>query len=234
MFERKYSIFIDAAAGPAYLSSVRHNLRLILSTATGRILMNSIRYDASRSGGMIRITPQDGPCNAEAVPSTFAGHPASVVGFSPDDYADSGECGKRMRERGLNGARLPNETLFHELVHAFRRVAGVDSGQTLAGGLYKYDDFEGFARSWRPMSTFLIERTWSKAASGAATIPGGNSKGIWPARSHFSGAAEIPSIGSNDSAERTSASRKPWLEKRPISIPSPPTITTPARLSKCR
>jgi hypothetical protein len=144
MFERKYSIFIDTGAGAAYLSSVRHNLRLILSTASGRILLNSIRYDASRNGGMIKIKPQEGPCNAEAAPASFAGNPASIVSFSPDDYADSGECGKRMRERGLNGARLPNETLFHELVHAFRMVAEVNTGPTLAGGLYKYDDFEEF------------------------------------------------------------------------------------------
>ncbi|MGP0021281.1 MAG: hypothetical protein ACLPHP_22115 [Candidatus Sulfotelmatobacter sp.] len=144
MFERKYSIFIDAGAGSAYLKSVRHNLLLILSTASGRILLNSIRYDASRSGGLIKITPQDGPCNAEAAPATFAGNPASIVGFSPDDFADSGVCGKRSRERGLNGARLPNEVLFHELVHALRMVAEVNTSQALAGGLYKYDDFEEF------------------------------------------------------------------------------------------
>jgi hypothetical protein len=151
MFEQEYSITIRPVgllkgAATVYESGVRDSLRLMLPTTSGQILLNSIHYNAVRNHIQVILEPQKETCGAGLKRPVFVKDRLTgvVFEFSPDDYSDSGECGKRAIARGANGARLPNEVLFHELVHAMRLVSLHGFGPKVSGGLYKYDDFEEF------------------------------------------------------------------------------------------
>jgi len=152
MFEQKYSITIRTvglkkAEAAAYEIGVRRNLHLILATTSGHILLNSIHYNAVKLRANVILEPQNGACDAGLTRPVFVNDRFAgvVFGFSPEDYSDSGECGQLILKQGQNGARLPNEVLFHELVHAMRLLSHHGIGASkLSGGLYKYDDFEEF------------------------------------------------------------------------------------------
>lgn len=156
MFEETYSITIDSSAidsktdpsaARAYEAGVRRNLSKILHTASGRILLNSIRYDAAHFRSGVKIVPYDGsqgPCNSDVETEVNAGIMSATVLFSPGTWDRSGPCGRILRDNTRNRATLPDEVLFHELVHALRTLAQISQMPTLAGGLYRYDDFDEF------------------------------------------------------------------------------------------
>ncbi len=152
MFE-KYLITIEPrglnrAAAKAYQSGVEFNLSRLHETASGRILLQAIGFDARRSASRVVIVPYDGSqgrCNAfvETEP-TAAGKMAATVLFSPQTWSRSGPCARFLRDNSHNKATLPHEVLFHELVHALRTVAQITKMPNLSGGLYRFDDFDEF------------------------------------------------------------------------------------------
>jgi hypothetical protein len=152
MFEQ-YSLTIEAAsltpaAARAYEAGVKGNLSKLLQTASGRILLNSIRFNARRFNSHVKIVPYDGAqgrCNAYVqTEATPAGKMAATVLFSPETWSRSGPCARILRDNTRNKATLPDEVLFHELVHALRTLAQIFKMPLLTGGLYRYEDFDEF------------------------------------------------------------------------------------------
>jgi len=66
----------------------------------------------------------------------------TVVSFTP--YVCGGRCYRQLRNVTRNRGYYPWETLFHELVHAFREAAGFGWFKRLSGGLAGYDSREEF------------------------------------------------------------------------------------------
>jgi hypothetical protein len=139
---------LDKGAAQAYQAGVESNLSKLLKTASGQILLQSIAYNARRFASHVKIVPYDGAmgrCNAyvETEP-TAARKMAALVLFSPQTWSRSGPCARFLKDSTHNKATLPDEVLFHELVHTLRTLAQITKMPNLSGGLYRYDDFDEF------------------------------------------------------------------------------------------
>lgn len=122
MYGENYFIYINPVGlskpwSGWYTDSVGVNLARIYRTASGRVLLDSIRYFKTT----IEIQPYTGSTwNARTgIGDQRGGAEGPVVVFSPDSPARSSCCAK-----GNNAGALPQELLFHELVHAFRFASG--------------------------------------------------------------------------------------------------------------
>jgi len=144
MIEQKFGIRISAIfrSSPSpppqvFEADVRKELGKILRSEVGRALAASLRYHQSS----ITLMPyEDEGCNAlEDAASKDSNH--SVVLFSPEKLC-SGPCASRPHNH--RSATLPHEILFHELVHALRRISGKIRYVPLGGTLSQYRTREEF------------------------------------------------------------------------------------------
>jgi hypothetical protein len=119
-----------------FVASVRGELEKILRSPAGRALAASLHYHRTQmSSQPVLLMPYEGDdCNAEE-DAVVAGSSQSVVLFSPTGGS---------RCSGGNAATLPHEVLFHELVHALRRVSGKLHRYRLTGQLRQYGNSEEF------------------------------------------------------------------------------------------
>jgi hypothetical protein len=157
-FETRYSIKIDpvglaGAAAGVYEHKVREHLSWIDCTAVGRLLLNSIAWHARNTpanllGDGVPIRPYTGAdCNAGINHTTLTqtGWSQPVVTYSPDVFTVHGACHASLQKDETSRGLLPDEILFHELVHALRGTsAQYMSLIPLSGGLKRYDTREEF------------------------------------------------------------------------------------------
>jgi hypothetical protein len=155
--EKKYGIRINLFdwSGDDYETGTLNALIKIEATDVGRILLESIAYQIRHNpgnamNGILEVRPYaEEDCNAstEAGSTTKRGHIIKpVVHFWPKAYAQGGACSKYLEDhKDETGGILPDETLFHEFVHAFRMASGAATVAPLVkGGLLDYQDAEEF------------------------------------------------------------------------------------------
>ena len=155
--EKKYGIRINLLgwSGDNYETGTLNALIKISGTDVGRILLESIAYHVIHNpqnllNGVVEIRPYgDGGCQGMASPekTTKGGKRIQpVVFFWPRAYATGGACSKYVEDhKEETGNILPDEALFHELVHAFRMASGASENVPLTrGGLMNYDSVEEF------------------------------------------------------------------------------------------
>jgi hypothetical protein len=155
--EKKYGIRINLLewSGDDYEAGTLNALIKIDSTDVGQILLNSIAWHVRNNPGnlahgILEIRPYaEGDCNGSTVPdvTTKAGRMIKpVVHFWPKAYAKGGACSNYLEDhKDEVGGILPDETLFHEFVHAFRMASGKASvAPIVQGGLLNYEDEEEF------------------------------------------------------------------------------------------
>jgi Effector protein len=137
--------WVNAAQSANWEAAVRQDITRIAGPAAGRALLSSIRF----WGKWVSISPYDfseGKCNAYATDRSGMakdGHPyGAFVLYSPHIFQAHSSC--VPVDPGLNMNGLPHEILFHELVHAFRRVSGKRAWAETGGGLIDYDSNEEF------------------------------------------------------------------------------------------
>jgi hypothetical protein len=119
-----------------YIPDVRKELDQILKSHAGRALAASMRFHNK----LVYLMPYEGQdCNAQEAPVT-KGSQTPVVLFTPSLLRRS-PCDNRSDG---NNATLPHEILFHELVHAFRRLSGKMKKGVLIGRLRYYRNSEEF------------------------------------------------------------------------------------------
>jgi hypothetical protein len=121
----------------------------------GPALLQSIAYHVRHNPGnlahgILEIRPYaEGDCNGSTVPvvTTKAGRMIKpVVHFWPKAFAKGGACSKYLEDhKDETGGILPDETLFHEFVHAFRMASGkAIVAPIVQGGLLNYETEEEF------------------------------------------------------------------------------------------
>jgi hypothetical protein len=155
--EKKYGIRINLIgwSGDNYETGTLNALIKISGTDVGRIQLESIAYHVVHNpqnllNGVVEIRPYgDGGCQGMASPekTTKGGkHIQPVVFFWPKAYATGGACARYVEDhKEETGNILPDEALFHELVHAFRMASGASETVPLSrGGLMNYDTVEEF------------------------------------------------------------------------------------------
>ncbi len=126
-------------------TAVRREIVKIATVNSGQVLLNSIRFH----GKWVPITHYDntqGPVNAYVDPKIGTardGRPyGAIVYYSPHlFYPHSGYV---STDSTKNNGEQPDEILFHELVHAFRRVSSKRHREDTSGGLLQYDSNEEF------------------------------------------------------------------------------------------
>jgi hypothetical protein len=157
-FETKYSLKIDplglsGVAAGVYEYKVREHLTWIDCTTVGRLLLNSIAWHARNTpanlqDGSVPIQPYTGAaCNATINHKTLTrtGWSQPVVNYSPDVFTVHGACYASLQKDETSRGLLPDEVLFHELVHALRGTsAQYMSLIPLSGGLKRYESREEF------------------------------------------------------------------------------------------
>ncbi len=136
--------WVNAQMSANWEASVRRQITWIAGTDAGKVLLKSIKF----FGKWVSISPYDGlsgACNASAEERTGTakdGKPyGAMVLFSPHVYQRGTACHGGPNS---NRANLPDEVLFHELVHAFRRVSGKRNRSATTGGLVHYTSNEEF------------------------------------------------------------------------------------------
>jgi hypothetical protein len=139
-----YGITIDPVgltgnAAATYKYKVGEHLLWIYRTITGKILFNSIKFHKVP----VIIRPYTaGDCNALAGAETVGGVFRAYVEYSPNTFSLHGACpaNTSAQKSGL----LWDEILFHEMVHAFRRVSRKHNRAALNLGLHRYTSNEEF------------------------------------------------------------------------------------------
>jgi hypothetical protein len=118
----------------------------IASTKSGAALLRSIRA----TGLWIEMQPLNRTsCNAHGNVLHLA-FPGRIVGASiqlePHVYMSGSKCfdAESMSDPQWNRGIFPEEVLFHELVHAYRRMQYTDGSAPLKGGLQRYDFVDEF------------------------------------------------------------------------------------------
>jgi hypothetical protein len=132
--------WVNQTQGANWEAAVRELFRYNASTKTGQVLFNGIRV----WNKWVVIEPYDftqGACNAYADDRVGVARDGksygAFVSFSPHLFAPGGSCAVAAPD---NAGLAPNEILFHELVHAFRIVAGkLDMTVATTGGLVNFE-----------------------------------------------------------------------------------------------
>lgn len=153
-----------------YLADVRQVLSTIGSTKTGTALLDSLGWHFRVKGLMTQIEPYYKARVATTKPICQAGakHPGdevefvnlfskhlvgrtvrAIVGFSPHFYESGGGCARKHTPPYSEFNTTMDLSLFHELVHALRMVAGTmvlpgSPSRVVDGGLRFYDTIEEF------------------------------------------------------------------------------------------
>jgi|GEM_PF-5494759 len=144
MFEQKFGIEIQPmwrekpdSSPQSFVADVRSELVRILSSRAGQAIASSLRFH----GKTILLMPYEGQdCNSQTA-NVSSISPQVVVLYSPRLLRGS-PCSKKKSSE--NNANLPHEILFHELVHALRRVTGHNHPHQQTGRLMGYKDSEEF------------------------------------------------------------------------------------------
>lgn len=144
MFEQKFGIEIqpmwpDKAEGSPqeFIADVRSELVRILRSQTGQAIANSLKHHRKT----ILLMPYSGEdCNAQT--DTVSSISTQVVVLYSPRRLRKSPCSNK--KSGENNATLPHEILFHELVHALRRVSGHNHRHFQTGQLINYGDSEEF------------------------------------------------------------------------------------------
>ena len=155
--EKKYGIRINLFdwSGDDYETGTLNALIKIEGTDVGRILLESIAYHIRHNpgnvlNGILEVRPYaEGDCNGSTAPETTTKRGRlikPVVHFWPKAYTKGGACSKYLDDhKDETGGILPDETLFHEFVHAFRMASGMATvAPIVKGGLLNYQDEEEF------------------------------------------------------------------------------------------
>ena len=129
--------------GDQWFAAVENNLRTITSKKSGMALMNAVLD----SGFWVAIEPLNWTeCNAHGgafkeiqKTRTFGG----MVKFDPGVFAKGSHCFEAKLGSKYNRGGLPDEVLFHELIHAIRGSIAHDK-VPVSGGLWRYGDVEEF------------------------------------------------------------------------------------------
>lgn len=142
VIEKKYGIRINLLrwSGDNYEAGTLNALIKIDSTKVGQILLNRIAYHVRHHpknslNGVLEIRPYgDGGCQALTSPADTSGagkQTKPVAQFWPNAYATGGACSKYLeRHKDETAGVLPDEALFHELVHALRMLSGASKSRT--------------------------------------------------------------------------------------------------------
>ena len=135
------------ANADAWMQAVRKDIVKIANTKVGSLLLRSIKYH----GQIITIRPKKvDDCNSGTLPGDTVSHNdhldlitgADIV-FNPDTYRVGGKC--ELQHLQMGGFHIESdETLLHELVHAFRKVSGKLKERALGKGLSFYGNSEEF------------------------------------------------------------------------------------------
>jgi hypothetical protein len=131
----------------AWTEAILRNLQKIAASKAGTALLNSIQQAAT----WIMVEPTKfGECNAHgfAAPKRIINGRAfqGLVQMDPNSYLQGSACYKIKDRATNNRGFLPDEVLFHELIHAHRgslRLA-LTGGEPLGGGLIRYTREEEF------------------------------------------------------------------------------------------
>ena len=158
--EKKYGIRINLLdwSGDDYETGTLNSLIKIDRSDVGRILLESIAYHVKHNPGnlahgILEIRPYaQGDCNGSSdsdLTNKRGQQLEPVVHFWPKAFARGGACSKYLEDhRDEIGGILPDEALFHELVHAFRMASGKSTNAThtpiTRSGLSNYDNEEEF------------------------------------------------------------------------------------------
>jgi len=155
--EKKYGIRVNLFdwSGDDYETGTLNALVKIADTDVGKILLESIAYHIRQHpgnllNGILEIRPYAaGDCNGATAPAitTKTGRLIKpVVHFWPKAFTRGGACSKYLEDhKDEIGGILPDETLFHEFVHALRMASGAATVAPLVrGGLSNYQDEEEF------------------------------------------------------------------------------------------
>jgi len=144
--EDKFNIQIDPGDRPdkaRFINGVRDLLTKVLGSQAGRALAASLRYQDKA----VLLVPydSDGPGDSNAQESWWGAKAEdnfSTVAFTP---GVSGCVSCSSKSSGHRFAHLPQEVLFHELVHSLRRTSGHMHKWNLAGSrLASYTHSEEF------------------------------------------------------------------------------------------
>jgi hypothetical protein len=126
-------------------NAVRREIVKMAGVNSGQVLLNSIRFH----GRWVPITHYDnsqGTCNAYVDPklgNARDGRPyGAIVYYSPHIFFPHSGC--LSSDPTKNNGFQPDEILFHELVHALRRVSSKRLRTDTTGGLIQYDSNEEF------------------------------------------------------------------------------------------
>jgi hypothetical protein len=129
------------AAAENYDRDVSEYLLRIARTMSGQILLNCLRNPAFP----VEIRPYPWHvCNAGGG-SERKNPSAPVTGFvafSPFEFSPHGACGPLEADKKVG--QLPDEILFHELIHVFRVSTGHWSQATISWSLRQYGSNEEF------------------------------------------------------------------------------------------
>jgi hypothetical protein len=142
MVEKEFGIEIDPTwqkvpgNDAVFKAVVRQTLAKILQSDTGKLLARSLRYHKKT----VLLQPyEEGDCNAkewwwgDSAKSNY-----SVVRFG-NDARGSSACAESIKKK--KPGSLPQEVLFHELVHSLRRVSGQLHNWNLKGGYGNNEEF---------------------------------------------------------------------------------------------
>ncbi|TXL71952.1 hypothetical protein FHP25_27335 [Vineibacter terrae] len=145
---RFYNLAISplGLVGPAqaqYVRQVQEHLGWIHRTISGRLLLDCIR----RAAVAVEIRPFRSRARSHATGGgelkPGAGAPTGFVSFSP--AAASKQAALRLLPENDRNGRLPDEILFHELVHVMRNVTGTwDPAPPLSAAMRHYGNNEEF------------------------------------------------------------------------------------------
>jgi hypothetical protein len=144
MIEQKFGIEIkpmwretNGANAQVYLAAVRAELAKVIRSEAGRGIAAALRH---HNKGVLLMPYEGEDCNAQE-DAVNPKSKVSVILYSPELLKRSGcDIGKA----GANGATLPHEILFHELVHSLRRISGNNDPRALKDGLAAYRNSEEF------------------------------------------------------------------------------------------
>ena len=126
-------------------ASIEKHLFKIASTDVGMALFNAI----IDSGFYIAIGPEaDNHCNAHGFGGATGGYQGKLVKggvtFNPKAYENGSHCARIKRGKNHKYGSLPDEILFHELIHALRGGLLLNNATPVQGGLTRYSNTEEF------------------------------------------------------------------------------------------
>jgi len=125
-------------------NNVLDTLTTIAGSEAGQALLASL--EAAAQWIMIVPPTYNNECNAHGVPLRLVMRLRTYTGgvaFDPADYMSGSFC-YRLHDTKRNRPELPDEVLFHELIHAHRGSLRLGDRSPIGGGLFRYTNQEEF------------------------------------------------------------------------------------------